>query len=94
MSPLDAVLLAAILSLGVWRLAAPDRAARLRRWAAAATAAVAAVQLFVDGFTWQFLTGYALLAATVAPWRPAGPGPRILTRVGLAALLLAAVATW
>jgi predicted dienelactone hydrolase len=61
-----------------------------RRWAVAATAALAALQLLVEGVYWHFAPLYLLLLV-VAVW----PGPRIRwARASRALLVAIAVAPW
>ena len=91
MSGLDVTLLAALVLVGGWRLFASGRAVRARRIACAAVAVLAALQLVVDGFTWQFVSGYVLLAAAASgPWR-GGRVMRGLTAALVAVLLAAAI---
>jgi len=48
----------------------------------------------VHGYTWQFVSGYLLLAATALPVRRPGRIVRVLGGIGLAGLMAAAVAPW
>ncbi|WP_296597418.1 hypothetical protein [Phenylobacterium sp.] len=94
MSPIDGVLLAGLIGAGVWRLGWPGRWRPAGPWACLALGALAAVQVVVAGFTWQFVGGYALLAALAFPWRRAGLWSRLAAGGGLAALMLVALAPW
>ncbi|HYG27961.1 MAG TPA: hypothetical protein VD906_13775 [Caulobacteraceae bacterium] len=94
MSALDLALLAAILALATWRLVAPSRGRRARLIACAATALLAVAQLVIAGFTWQFVTGWALLAATALPVAARRRRMRVLGGLGLTALLALAAVPW
>jgi len=94
MSPIDVALLVVLLTLAAWRLAAPERGRQARTVACVAAVLLAGVQYAVHGFTWQFVTGYLLLAATALP----APGPgkirQVLGGIGIVALIGTAAAPW
>ncbi|MBU1379079.1 MAG: hypothetical protein KKE02_00300 [Alphaproteobacteria bacterium] len=94
MSPIDVALLVSLLVLAAWRLIAPHRGRQARAVACVAVVLLAGVQYAAHGYTWQFLTGYLLLAATALPVRSPGRIGRVLGAIGLAALMAAALAPW
>lgn len=94
MSPIDVALLLSLLILGAWRLVAPHRGGQPRAIACVAVVLLAGAQYALHGYTWQFLTGYLLLAATALPVRKAGRSVRVLGGIGLAGLMAAALAPW
>lgn len=94
MSPIDVALLSSLLGLAAWRLVAPRRGRQARAAASVAVILLAGAQYAIHGYTWQFLTGYLLLAATALPVRDPGRVVRVLGGIGLGGLMLAALATW
>jgi predicted dienelactone hydrolase len=94
MSPIDAVLLASLLALAAWRLIAPRRGRQVRTIACVIVVLLAGLQYALHGYTWQFLAGYLLLAATALPVRDPGRMGRVLGAIGLGALMTAALASW
>lgn len=94
MSPIDAVLLASLLALAAWRLVAPRWGRQARAIACVAVVLLAGAQYALHGYTWQFVTGYLLLAATALPVGDPGRVVRALGAIGLAGLMAAALATW
>lgn len=95
MTPIDAALLASLLAVATWRLIAPRRGRTPRAFACAALVLLAGAQYALHGFTWQFVAGYVLLAATALPVLT-GPGwlARIAGGLGLAGLMAATAASW
>jgi len=94
MSPIDVALLVSLLVVAAWRLIAPRRGRQARAVACIAVVLLAGAQYALHGYTWQFLTGYLLLAATALPVRQPGLEVRVLGAIGLTALMAAAVAPW
>ncbi|WP_068878281.1 hypothetical protein [Phenylobacterium sp. CCH9-H3] len=94
MPPIDAILLAGLIAAGAWRLAAPGRGRQARAVVCVGLVLLAGAQYALNGFTWQFVTGYLLLAATALPVHRAGAAARWAGAVGLAVLILAALAPW
>lgn len=94
MSPIDVVLLASLLVLAAWRLLAPRRGRQARAAVCAVVVLLAGVQYALRGYTWQFVTGYLLLAVIALPVRDAGRSIRALGAVGIAGLMAAALAPW
>lgn len=94
MSPIDAVLLTSLLALAGWRLIAPGAAGQARAAAGVGVVLLAGLQYALHGYTWQFLTGYLLLATAALPARKAGRAVRVLGGVGLVGLMAAALAPW
>jgi len=94
MSPIDVVLLVSLLMVAAWRLATPSRGRQARAVACVVIVLLAGLQYAVHGYTWQFLPGYVLLAATALPVRNPGRVVRVLGGIGLVTLMAAAVATW
>lgn len=94
MPPIDAILLAGLIAAAAWRLAAPGRGRQARAAVCVGLVLLAGAQYALKGFTWQFVTGYLLLAATALPVRRAGAAARGAGAVGLAVLILAALAPW
>jgi predicted dienelactone hydrolase len=94
MSPIDVALLVSLLVLAAWRLIAPRRGRQARAIACVAAVLLGGVQYALHGYTWQFLTGYLLLAAAALPVRKTGRAVRVLGSVGLAGLMGAALAPW
>lgn len=94
MPPIDAILLVGLIAAAVWRLAAPGRGRQARAVVCVGLVLLAGAQYALNGFTWQFLTGYVLLAATALPVRRARAAARGAGAVGLAILILAALAPW
>lgn len=94
MPPIDAILLAGLIAAAAWRLAAPGRGRQARAVVCVGLVLLAGAQYALKGFTWQFVTGYVLLAATALPVRKAGAAARGAGAVGLAVLILAALAPW
>jgi len=95
MTPIDAVLLAGLLAVAAWRLVAPRLGRTSRAMACAALVLAAGVQYALHGFTWQFVAGYVLLAASALPVRTR-PGwlTRLVGGLGLAGLMAATAASW
>jgi predicted dienelactone hydrolase len=94
MLPIDAILLAGLIAAAVWRLAAPNRGRQARAVLCVGLVLVAGAQYALKGFTWQFVPGYLLLAATALPVRRAGVVSRWAGGMGLAILIVAALAPW
>ncbi len=94
MPPIDALLLAGLIAAAVWRMAAPGRARQARAIVCVGLVLLAGAQYALKGFTWQFVSGYLLLAATALPVRRAGAAVRVAGAAGLAVLILAALAPW
>jgi len=94
MSPIDGLLLAALLGAGVWRLAWPERWRGVRTPVCVALIALAVLQIARLGFTWQFLGGYLLLGALALPWRASSRPGRAAAGLGLGLLLLTALGPW
>ena len=101
MSLIDSLLVGAIVvAAGFWMLA-PRRGRRWLLLAPLALAALAVLQIAVEGFYWQFLPGYllAVVIALLSVFRRQDSGrpgriAKILGGAGLVALMLAALAPW
>lgn len=94
MSPIDVALLVVLLALAGWRLIAPRSGRQARTVACVAAVLLAGAQYAIHGYTWQFLSGYLLLAATVLPVGQPGRGARIAGGLGLATLAALAIVPW
>lgn len=94
MPPIDALLLAGLIAAAAWRLAAPGRARQARAIVCGGLVLLAGAQYALKGFTWQFVSGYLLLAATALPVRRAGAAVHVAGAAGLAVLILAALVPW
>lgn len=101
MSLIDALLIGAVVLVAGWWMLAPQRGRRWLLLAPLTLAALAVLQIAVEGVYWQFLPGYLLIAATAllsllrrrASEQP-GRITKILGRAGLVALVLAALGPW
>lgn len=95
MTRIDAALLAGLLAVAAWRLCAPRLGRGARAFACVALVLLAGAQYALHGFTWQFVAGYALLAAAALPVQ-ARPGwlTRVAAGLGLAGLMATAAAGW
>jgi dienelactone hydrolase len=97
MSPIDAVLLGAVLLVcGAW-LVTPRSLRRLGPLGLIILVGLAALQFAAEGFYWQVLPAYGLiLALAIAVRRPlvGRRGRRWLIRAGLVCLMLLALAPW
>jgi predicted dienelactone hydrolase len=98
---IDVLLAGAVLFVAAWWAFASRRSRRLLRLAPVALAALAVLQLTVEGFYWQFLPGYLLVVVivllSIVRGREAASSGRWLTiagQTGLVALMLAAIAPW
>lgn len=94
MSPIDVALLVSLFLVAAWRLVAPRRGRQARAIACVAVVLLAGAQYAIHGYTWQFLAGYVLLAATALPVRHGGRVVRVLGGIGLVVLMAAAVGSW
>lgn len=94
MSNLDVMLVAAILVVALCRIVAPRWTAAWRTLACLALGALCLVQLGIEGFYWQFLSAYGLLAATALPALRAGRLGSMLGNTAFVVLGAAAVAPW
>lgn len=97
MSALDAVLASALIAFSaLWALGAP-LARNSMRWALLCSIALSALQLAWEGFYWQFIPGYLLLALVAFPPKRSGekrgrvPGLRWLCA---GTLILALAVAW
>jgi dienelactone hydrolase len=95
-SLLDHALLAALAAVSAWWVFAPQRKRQWLRLAPIALAALAALQLVIEGFYWQFLLAYLLiliLALLSVSSRGAPSGlAKPIGRLALIGLVLAAIA--
>lgn len=96
MSLLDYLLLAAIAATAIWWIAASQRQRKFLRLAPIALAALAILQLVTEGYYWQFIPAYALIAifailSAINAKLPSG-WPAIIARIGLAGAALLAIA--
>jgi dienelactone hydrolase len=100
MSPIDIVLLGAVLLVAGGWLLAPDRVRRLGLWAPLGLIALTAAQIAVQGFEWQILPSFLVVLAAaglaVAPRRTARARGwiRALGCIALILLALAALGPW
>jgi dienelactone hydrolase len=96
MSPIDAVLLGAVLCVCAAWLLAPQGLRRLAPLGLIILVGLAALQFAAEGFYWQVLPAYGLILALAIAVRrpPAGGAGRWLVRAGLICLMLLALAPW
>lgn len=97
MSLIDLVLLAAVLAVSAWCIFSPALGRRWLRLAPVALAILAALQMWLEGFYWQFLPGYVLIAALalLSLFSRNSPGAglaKLAGHLGLIALALTAIA--
>jgi predicted dienelactone hydrolase len=94
MSLMDALLLVAVLAVAAVSIVAPRPLSRLLRLAPLALAVFAALQFTAEGFYWQLLPAWLLIAVmAILALRPVSPTPRA-RRVGIAVLMLATLGPW
>lgn len=98
MSPIDIVLLAAVLAVAAWWIVAPRAGLPLLRLAPIALVVLAVAQILLEEVYWQFLPAYALIVVLGLmsilrrEARPHAGLVRLSGQAGLAALMLAALA--
>jgi predicted dienelactone hydrolase len=93
-SGLDVILLVSVVGLAIWRIVSPLRHARWRLGAGLALAALCLLQLGLEGFYWQLLPAYAVLAVAILPPLRRGRLARGMGALALGSLALAAAASW
>lgn len=99
MSPIDYLLLSAILLIAGASLLAPEHGRRVLRPATLITAVLAVAQFAMEGFYWQLLPGYLLILvagalATRRSHRVSVGWRRRLSQAGIVALMAAAAVPW
>jgi dienelactone hydrolase len=100
MSVVDCLLLGAILAVCGWRIVAPRTGRRWLRLAPVALLALAVLQFALEGFTWQALPAWVLIAALSAfaprkpPEAPAHVFASLAGKAGLVVLALAMLGPW
>lgn len=91
---LDLIFLTAVLALAAWRLLAPAWRPTLRLTAVGLVVVLAAAQWAREGFTWQDLAAYPLLALSALPPLRTGTVLRGIGRLGLIVVAAVAVGVW
>lgn len=98
MKSIDVLLLAGIITTALWLIIFPKRTNGILKFFIALTIPVALVQLFTEGYYWQYIPGYLLLLVmgmqSIFIKETAGKLKIRLLRVTLAVLLLASIAPW
>jgi hypothetical protein len=91
---IHALLLMAILAVAAVWIVAPRPLSRVLRVAPLALAGSTALQFTAEGFYWQFLPAWLLIAVmAILALRPVSPRPWA-RRVGIVVLMLAALGPW